>query len=267
MYYTPTMQSAVFEAEKNRKAFIYTVIICVTILLLAFLISWPVFKVAPLPVSQDLMEIDLGAAEGPIQETMGGGGSPAPAAVQPINKHNDEEDAAQQDADDDNNQEAAPVIRNPRPSPSKNVATKPVIQPAPVVKKPAIVMPSNRTGTNPGTSNTDDFGRGPGKGPGTGPGVGPGNGGGAGGSSVVKGVKPLNLGSLRFEDDFSENAKVYLDVRYNNTGAFTSATVVKPTTTTNSTILRIARQKVSALKFPATDDGGITTILLNFKVN
>ncbi|MBX2939173.1 MAG: hypothetical protein KF880_03765 [Ferruginibacter sp.] len=48
-----------FETEKNRKAFIYTVIICAVLLLLSILISW---KSAPPPEPNplDLIEINLG---------------------------------------------------------------------------------------------------------------------------------------------------------------------------------------------------------------
>lgn len=258
MYYTPTMQSAIFETEKNRKAFIYTAIICAVILLLAFFITWPVLKVAPTPVSQDLIEIDLGAAEGPIMETMGGGGSPSSSNATPINNEQ-EDDAVQQDASDDDDAEAAPVIKNPRPSISKTPAKTPVKDPSPKYQM-APVKNSNNT-------NGDTYKSGSKPGPGDGPLDGPGGGGGgAGGTVIGNGLRPLNLGSLRFEDDFSENAKVYIAVRYNSNGSFASASVVKPTTTTNATILRIARQKVSALKFPATPDGGVTTILLNFKI-
>ncbi|MEO7043784.1 MAG: hypothetical protein ABI091_00660, partial [Ferruginibacter sp.] len=48
-----------FESEKNKKAFIYTVIICGGLLLMFFLISWTVQPVTP-PVVPDLMEINLG---------------------------------------------------------------------------------------------------------------------------------------------------------------------------------------------------------------
>lgn len=53
-----TSQS-LFEKEKNRKAFIYTVVICAIILLLSILISW---KSAPPPEPSplDLIEINLG---------------------------------------------------------------------------------------------------------------------------------------------------------------------------------------------------------------
>ena len=58
MYYTTSM-SATFESEKNRKAFLYTAVICIAILLLAILISWRLPQHPPL-VLQDLIEINLG---------------------------------------------------------------------------------------------------------------------------------------------------------------------------------------------------------------
>src|SRR5215216_4125526 len=109
MYYTPTMQSAVFEAEKNRKAFLYTVIICAVILLLAFFIAWPITQIPPPPPIVDVMEIDLGAAFGPIEDEFGGGSS-AGIASAPTKNNTQEEDAAQQDAEDGDAEDAAPVI-------------------------------------------------------------------------------------------------------------------------------------------------------------
>ena len=58
MNYTTTM-SATFEAEKNRKAFIYTGLICGAILLIALLVSW---KNTPPPpkIAEEFIEINLG---------------------------------------------------------------------------------------------------------------------------------------------------------------------------------------------------------------
>ncbi|MGG9972772.1 hypothetical protein ACQ33O_13350 [Ferruginibacter sp. SUN002] len=260
------MQSAVFETEKNRKAFIYTAIICAVILLLAFIITWPNTKIPPPPPPVDIMEINLGAAFGPLADEIGGGSSPA-ASTTNTKSNNDEEDAAQQDAAEDNIDEGASVAKNTRPSTSKVTPTKQVTNPTPKAPTAKAVMGANNSKT-PGTQ-TDGFGDGRGKGDGIGDGPGPGKGGGSGGSSFskIKGVGPLNPGALRFEDDFSENAKVYIDVKYDSEGKFISATTIRGTTTTNATILRIAKQKVSVLKFPPSLDGGITTFLLNFKVN
>src|SRR5260221_3348124 len=58
MYYYPVMQTTL-EAEKNRKAFLYTVIICIILLLLAIFIRWSTY-LPPVPVIPDLIEINLG---------------------------------------------------------------------------------------------------------------------------------------------------------------------------------------------------------------
>src|SRR4051812_18262144 len=57
--YMTTFDTAHFEIEKNRKAFLYTVIICGTLLLLFFIIRWKILP-PPEPVIADLMEINLG---------------------------------------------------------------------------------------------------------------------------------------------------------------------------------------------------------------
>ena len=60
MTYSATMQAS-FEAEKNKKAFAYTIIICGVLLLLAFIITWPIMlPPAPPSLTQDLLEINLG---------------------------------------------------------------------------------------------------------------------------------------------------------------------------------------------------------------
>ena len=51
-----------FESEKNRKALMYTLMICGALLLMFFLISWKVMPPTP-PLVQDLIEINLGNNE------------------------------------------------------------------------------------------------------------------------------------------------------------------------------------------------------------
>ena len=58
-----------------------------------------------------------------------------------------------------------------------------------------------------------------------------------------------------------------LDVKYNSAGTFISSAVSKGTTTSNNTILSIAKRKAASLKFPASDDGGVSTIIFNFRIN
>jgi len=172
MYYTPTMQSAVFEAEKNRKAFLYTVIICVTILLLAFFITWPILNVAPPPISQDLIEINLGNDNdgfGETQPLIKGEMNSAPqdpeqqqqqAAASTIAPQNDAQP-------DDNAENDAAAITKTKVSPKANTSiTPPVKQPVktttqssvPTPKPPKPVATYKGPGNGKGNGATEDNG-------------------------------------------------------------------------------------------------------------
>lgn len=270
MYYTPTMQSAVFEAEKNRKAFLYTVIICAVILLLAFFIAWPVTQIPPPPPIVDVMEIDLGAAFGPIEDEFGGGSS-AGAASAPTKNNNAEEDAAQQDAEDDNAEDAAPVMKNTRPSTSKVTPTKQVVNPTPkqVVNNtpkpptPKAVMGSS-TNKNSG-GQTDDFGNGPGRGTGTGPGTGPGTGGGGGGNGGPK-IAKVTYNSYSFTDDVKPGI-VYATINVSSSGRGTFIKLAKGSSVTENLqdYINAVKRHLPNIEFDKTDYDKTVIVKFNFK--
>ena len=279
---------ATFESEKNKKAFLYTCIICATILLLAFIITFPVLKVTP-PLVQDLIEVNLGnnndgfGDEQPlIKGTMNNDAAPEPSpqthAAAPA-------ESSDPTPDDNAETDAAAVTKATKPilksTPTNIPATKPIVKPTNTntakvtVPKPqkAIALYKNNGKDKGNNADTDNFSTSQGKNKNGKNDEGSENGkpdsfgkdaGGRTDVRVTKGAKPLNLGALKFEDDFNENAKVYIEVNYNSAGSFISATAVKPTTTTNSTILSIAKRKAASLKFPASIDGGASTILFNF---
>ena len=290
MYYNQTMQSSL-EAEKNKKAFTYTIIIVGTLLLLAIFITWPIIK-PPVPLVEDLIEINLGnkvEGFGEIQPLKKGDMAPAqePAAQQQKATTAAEPPAKNIQPDDIEDKDAAPITKpvkiipkatsiakEPVAKPVKTTTPIPVVMPTPKPQKPKATY--NGTGNGKGNGATEDNGdtyqgnKPGGKGDAGDPSGKPdsyGNTpGGRSGVSVTRGVRPLNLGALRFEDDFSENAKVYLDVKYNASGSYTGSAIGKGTTTSNSTITGIAKRKAADLKFPASADGGLSTILFNFKV-
>ena len=292
MYHNLTME-ATFEAEKNRRAFIYTIIICALLLILAVLITWPIMEVKP-PLAQDLIEINLGNDKegfgekqplikghmGPSQEAVQQRQQVAAAAPKTPEKtvqpdENAEKDAAPVTKPEKPVRQSNSITDHPVHKPVKTTYPAQVVLPAPKPQKPKFTY--NGAGKGTGNDATEDNGyryqgnKPGGKGDAGSPGGKPdsyGNSpGGRSGVSVTKGVRPLNFGELRFEDDFTENAKVYMDVRYDGSGRFISAGLVKGTTTSNSTILGIARRKAAQLKFPPnTTDGGITTVLFNFRV-
>ena len=274
---TTTMQ-ATFETQKNRKAFVYTTIICGAILLIALLVSWKNGPHAP-KVAEELIEINLGndiEGFGEVQPLTKGEKSPSTeTAAQQQSAEANNTKTEEIKTEENTDPESAPITRPIKTTPK--VATPAVvITPAPKPQKPKI---AGYNGPKGGTGNgaTEDNGyKYQGNKPGGTGDAGSPNGkpdsygntpGGKSGVNVIRGVRPVNLGSLKLEDDFNENAKVYIDVRYSNSGDFTSVTVVKGTTTTSSTILSIARRKVTLLKFPPSENGGVSTILLNFKVH
>lgn len=148
MIYHVTMQST-FEAEKNKKAFAYTFIICSVLLILAFIITWPIFQLPP-PVAQDLIEINLGNNEegfGQEQPLIKGQMAPSQnyVAPQPQKASASREEPAKDIQPDENAEaDAAPIVKPEKPSPktnniAKEPTTKPVKtnNPAPVTAPPA----------------------------------------------------------------------------------------------------------------------------------
>jgi hypothetical protein len=288
MLYNNTMQ-ATFESEKNKKALAYTAIICVVLLALAILITWPIYQ-PPVPIVQDLIEINLGNNQegyGDVQPLIKGEMgqtqeeyAPQKAAAAPAH-----EDAVQ--PDDNAEKDAASVdktekIKTPKTSTAPSVikTTKPtkavaVVTPAPKPKKPLSTYKGPGNGTGNGATQDNGYryqGNNPnGKGDAGDPTGKPdsyGNTpGGKSGGSLIRGTRPLNLGVLRYTDNFNENAKVYVDVKYNSSGSVISTTIAKGTTTSNSNIIGIAKRKANELKFPSNEtDGGVSTILFNFSV-
>ena len=170
MYYNATMSSA-FESEKNRKATLYTAIICGIILLLIFFITWPLYKLPP-PLAQDLIEINLGNdAEGfgETQPLIKGQMSPSqdqPSPEQAVATAAKEEPA--KDMTDDNaDKDAAPIDKPVKPVVANNIP-KPTTQPVktnnptsaaiPTPKPPKPKITYNGPGTGNGNNATEDNG-------------------------------------------------------------------------------------------------------------
>ena len=283
--------SATFEAEKNKKAFAYTIVICGTLLLLAFLISWPILQ-PPIPIAQELLEINLGNNEegmGEIQPLIKGEMAP-PQEVSPPAASNESpkpEETKEIKPEENAEVNAAPVAKTEKKILKKKIEIKPekkvvkkikntpiIAPPSPKPAKPKLTY--NGPGSGKGNGATEDNGyqfqgnKPGGKGDAGDPSGKPdsyGNSpGGKTGVSVTKGVRPLNMRDLRFEDDFNENAIVFLDIKYSASGNFISSVIAKGTTTSKSSIIGIAKRKAAELKFPTSVDGGISTVVFNFKI-
>lgn len=281
-----------FEVEKNRKAFIYTAIVCGIFLLLAIFYTWPL-QVPPAPVADDLIEVNLGNEQeglGDVQPLVKGDRAPdnqsVPSTQASAHKVADEPSQNIQ-ADENNDEDAAPVVKSEKKNETEKIVNKessdkkskkinpsPVVNPNPAPPKPKIPLYKGGAGTGGNGAAEDNGYRNQGYKPGNGDAGSPdgkpdsyGNSpGGRSGVSVVRGLSgrgPIHFPNM--QGDFNENAKVYVDIKVNASGKVTSAIVSKGTTTANSTLRNIAVQKAKELKFPASqNDVESGTILFNF---
>ena len=280
-----------FEAEKNRKALMYTILVCGLFLIFAIFYTWPMM-IPPTPTVTDLIDVNLGnevEGMGNVQPLVKGERAPdnqSVASRQSARKVR-EEPSQNIQADESNNKDAAPVVKTEKKNEtakienkpsvttaSKNVHPSPVVNPNPAPPKPKIPLYKGGNGTGGNGAAEDNGYRNQGYKPGNGDAGSPdgspdayGNSpGGKSGFSVVRGLsgrRPIHFPNM--QGDFNENAKVYVDIKVNAAGTVTSAVVAKGTTTSNSELRSIAIEKAKQLKFPAAQsDIESGTILFNF---
>lgn len=273
--------SSTFEADKNRKAAIYTAIICTTLLLLFILISW---KVMPptVPVVQDLIEINLGNNEegfGKEQPLIKGNRTPStenvavsrPAVSKPV-----EEEKV--DPDDNAEENAAPVNKPVKNLPKVKVekAVDPVVtppKPKPQVAKVTYNGPgSGKTGNNPTedngytyqgnkpggkgdngdpSGNKDSYGNTPG--------------GKIGGPKVTRGNRKI----VRYYSFTGElpKATIYAIIKVSPSGRGTFVTFDKGSTNRSQSYADAISNYLRNMQFDAADDESNVTVQFNFNVN
>ena len=113
-----------FEAAKNRKAFLYTAMVCGVFLLFAIFYTWPM-QVPPTPTVMDLIDVNLGNEQegmGDVQPLVKGERAPdnqSVASRQSARKVR-EEPSQNIQADESDNKDAAPVVKTEK----KNVTAK-----------------------------------------------------------------------------------------------------------------------------------------------
>jgi hypothetical protein len=249
-------------------------------------------QIPPIPTVQDLIDVNLGndfEGMGDVQPLVKGERAPETQSTQSQQKAskaaNDPSRNIQ--ADDNNDAEAAPVVKAEKPKDdakevnkessaktTKNINPSPVINPNPAPPKPKLPLykGGNATGGNGATEDNGyrNLGYKPGNGDAGNPTGKPdayGNSpGGRSGVSVVGGLsgrRPISFPSM--QDDFNENAKVYVDIKVNAAGRVTEASIARGTTTSNSSLRNIAIEKARQLKFPVSqNDIESGTILFNF---
>lgn len=267
-----------FESEKNRKALMYTAIICGVLLVLFFLISW---KIVPptAPVVEDLIEINLGNNEegfGEEQPLIKGEMAPSDEAVvlpqQPASPAAEEEDYVT--PDDNAEADAAPVNK---PVIKKPIVTKPTTTPnpapAPKPQKPKLTY--NGPGTGGGNGATEDNGyRSQGtKSGSTGDAGDPtgnkdsyGNtpGGKTGGPRVTSGNRKI-IRFYSFNSDLPK-ATIYASIKVSAAGVGTFSRIVKPSTSFDARYGVQIANYLKSMAFDKASDESIVTVQFNFTV-
>jgi hypothetical protein len=284
-----------FEAKKNRRAGIYTLLICGILFLLLLLISWtqPVSPAAPI---EEGLEVNLGNSDQGL-------GSDQPFLPNDPSKQDQEKytppktvqathEALKDVETDDNNKEEAPVVKSPpitKPAatkiPVKDLSVKatrkvvaPAINPTPVPPKPKAVF-HGVNGDGSGGNDADHFkpggnqGIAGGKGDQGKPGGDPNstnyNGGGHGnGIAIAGGLQGRRISSTpSFTDEFNENAKVAVDIHVDAAGNVISAEYQPHGSTTSDANLKsIAIRKAHQVKFNVGSDESSGTLVFVFKL-
>ena len=280
-----------FEAEKNRRALMYTAITCGLFLLIAIFYTWQTI-VPQIPPTLDLIAINLGNEQegmGDVQPMVKGERAPDNQSVASHESARKAREEPSQNikADETPDETAAPVVKSEKKNEkakienkeattkaSKNIHPSPIVNPNPAPPKPKIPLYKGGNG-NGGNGATEDNGyRNQGYKPGNGDAGSP-NGNpdsygnspvGRSGMSVVRGLsgrRPVHFPNM--QGDFNENAKVYVDIQVNAAGTVTSAVISRGTTTSNPSLRNTAIEKARQLKFPpAQSDLESGTILFIF---
>ena len=276
MYYSTALR-APFEAEKNRKAFTYTVVICASLLLMAIFVSWQLPK-PPEPIVQDMIEINLGnevEGTGTVQPLIKGEQSPPQQAVE--QKQFAAVPVVQKEIvpDEVEDKDAAPVEKKPEKVKPIIKPTAPVVVPAPKPQKPKIAGYNGpRTGTGNGANEDNGYtyqGNNPnGKGDAGNPNGKPdsyGNnpGGTRGGAlRVSKGDRTI-VNNYIFMGDLPK-ATINAVIKVTPEGRGTFVTFDRGSTSNDIAYVNAIRNYLPNIQFSKADHESIVTVPFNFRV-
>ena len=278
MNYTTTM-SATFEAEKNRKAFIYTGLICGAILLIALLVSW---KNTPPPpkITEEFIEINLGndiEGFGEVQPLIKGEKAPADeTAIAPETAPVKNETTEEVKPDENTDPESAPITKPIKTTPK--VTTPAVVQtptpPAPKPQKAKIVYPGGKSGGGNGAPEDNGYtlhgnkpgGKGDAGSPNGKPdsyGNTPGGKTGGGGLRVSKGDRTI-VNNYIFMGELPR-ATINAVIKVSPDGRGTFVTFDKGSTSNDAKYAAAIRGYLPHIEFSKSDHESIVTVPFNFR--
>jgi hypothetical protein len=284
-----------FNARKNQKAGLYTLLICGVLLAMLLLISWNLPFNPPAPVEEGL-EVNLGNSDQGL-------GTDQPFLPNDPSKKDQEKytppktvsptkEALKDVETDDKDPDPAPAVKQPpvtkpeaKKIPDKDLTVKtprktvqPAVNPTPAPPKPKAVF-HGVNGDGTGGNDADHFkpggnqGIAGGKGDQGKPGGDPNStnytGGGHGnGVAITNGLKGRRISSTpAFTDEFNENAKVAVDVTVDEAGNVTGAEYqAKGSTTADASLKAIAIRKAHQVKFNSGSVESTGTLIFNFRL-
>lgn len=291
-----------FERKKNITAGAFTIMVIGLLAILFFVVSWT--PPSPIQIKEDEgIEVNLGDSEtglGDVQPVSPEDPSLANTEIITSPPEVSKNEPIEKEIEtNENDKEAPPILIKtsvekpkikpsikPVPEPSKAklvVEAKPIETPAPPAQKPKILYKGS-LGDGKGGNNAESYQNSNGQGINGAKGDQgklngdpnsdsyTGNGGaGTGGVAVSRGLQGRKINRYpSFEDDFSENAKVAIDITVDMRGNVITATFQqKGSTTANSSLKGIAIQKARQLKFSSEDSGipeQVGTVVFNFRI-
>lgn len=271
--------SAQYEAEKNRKAFLYSALIMGGLLLIAIFIKWKIFAEVK-PVAQDFIEINLGNFEegyGETQPLIKGEKAPSDMPSQPEPVKASAPPTQQDEKDPENDDpEAAPVTKIVKETPKVTKPAPVVAPPAPKPQKPKIAgYDGPKTGTGNGATQDNGYkyqgnnpnGRGDAGNPNGKPdsyGNNPGGRTGGSGLRVSKGDRKI-INNYIFMGDLPK-ATINAVIKVSPDGRGTFVGFDKGSTSSDSRYANAIRSYMPNIQFNKSDHESVVTVPFNFTV-
>jgi TonB family protein len=284
-------QNKVFEKNKNIQASLYTAGVVVILFLLLFFVSWSL-PALPEPEDNGGVEVNLGNSDqglgddaplvpGTPSNEEFNNYNPAPtsgasAQAEPEVAENNDPDATVINTSKEQQKNQA---KNNNSSVVKNKTEQPVVNSSSSTPKPKNVY-SGSTKTGTGGNNSDSYNKSQNQGIAGGAGDQgkpngninsnnyDGNGGtGTGGISIVDGdLRNRKItSSARFEDEYKNGGKVYVNITVDPNGNVISTSVRLQGSSPFTDLQSIAKQRAAQLKFNKSDQQQSGTILIVFQ--
>jgi hypothetical protein len=260
-----------FERNKNIQATIITTMVCILFFLIFFYIRWSL-PVIEKPLLSEGIEVNIGNSDvgsGDVQPLVQG--EPGPESNTNPEQPSTPNNTAPTTEESTDNETTDAVSTHTKTNTTK---TKPVAV-APVVK-PKTVMPKYSGGSGNGGNNKDNFNDSRSEGNDK---TGEGDKGKPWGSldgtvyDGPGGTKVLGFGKRRitkfptFTDDFSENAKVAVNIVVDKNGTVTYASInPNGTSTANKQTRAVALKRAKEIKFEPSNQEQRGTIILDMRV-